>query len=178
MLLAAAACALAACGESGKTSYPDGGTVPDARERNLADAVRAARCEFHQFEKEGDGETDIDVDYRSDPPHSGPQSPRNAGDGVYMEAPTDPELVHTLRHGRVVLWLDPDLPEKRRGQLKALHDEDPFHELLVPDSSMPYEIAATTWTRRLTCKRLTDRTWDALRAFRTRYRDKAPEFVP
>jgi hypothetical protein len=30
----------------------------------------------------------------------------------------------------------------------------------------------------LRCKDVNDHTWDAIRAFKEKYRDKAPEFVP
>ena len=50
--------------------------------------------------------------------------------------------------------------------------------LLVPDESMDAEVAATAWTHVLTCPSLEDATFDAIRAFRDRWRDQGPEFVP
>jgi hypothetical protein len=43
---------------------------------------------------------------------------------------------------------------------------------------MDYEIAAGAWGHLIGCKKVTDKTYDALRAFRDRYRDQGPEQVP
>ena len=50
--------------------------------------------------------------------------------------------------------------------------------ILLPRGSMPYEVAASAWTHRLGCERFDANSFDALRAFRDRYRDRGPEFVP
>ena len=44
-------------------------------------------------------------------------------------------------------------------------------------TKMPYQVAATAWDQLLGCEELNDKTWDALRTFRDRYIDKAPEKV-
>ena len=43
---------------------------------------------------------------------------------------------------------------------------------------MPYPVAATAWTHLVGCPKVTDKIWDALRAFRARYTDQAPEQIP
>jgi hypothetical protein len=51
--------------------------------------------------------------------------------------------------------------------------------LLAPNTrEMPSQIAASSWTRSITCPTINNGTWDALRLFRDRYRDQAPEQVP
>jgi Protein of unknown function (DUF3105) len=155
-----------------KVKAPPQGTL------ELRSAVAATGCTEHHLPKEGDGETTEDVKYRSNPPHSGRQAPEPGPDGAYYDNPPDDEaLVHTLRHGRVVIWFDPDLSEREKGLLKAVFDESPAHSLLVPRDGMPFEVAATAWRRRLGCRRMTKHTFDAIRAFRSSYRDRAPEFV-
>jgi hypothetical protein len=42
---------------------------------------------------------------------------------------------------------------------------------------MPYQVAASAWGHFIGCERVTDRTWDALRAFRARYTLQAPEKI-
>jgi hypothetical protein len=42
---------------------------------------------------------------------------------------------------------------------------------------MPSQVAASAWTRSITCPKVTPATWDALRLFRDRYRDQGPEQV-
>jgi hypothetical protein len=51
--------------------------------------------------------------------------------------------------------------------------------ILAPNPrKMTDQVAASSWTRTLNCPTVTDKTWDALRLFRDRYRDQAPESVP
>lgn len=51
--------------------------------------------------------------------------------------------------------------------------------ILTPnDTGMRFEVAATAWRHRLGCTEMNDRVYDALRAFRERYRDRGPERVP
>jgi len=86
--------------------------------------------------------------------------------------------VHALEHGRVILWFQPNGAPQLKGQMKALFDEDNYHMLLAPnDRKMPSQVAASSWTRSITCPKVTDKTWDALRLFRDRYRDQGPEQV-
>jgi hypothetical protein len=42
---------------------------------------------------------------------------------------------------------------------------------------MPYEVAAVAWGHVAACKRVNDASFDVIRAFTERYRDKGPEFV-
>jgi hypothetical protein len=88
--------------------------------------------------------------------------------------------VHELEHGRIILQYDPKkIPPRRLSQLKGLFDEDPYHLVLTPNATkMPYTVAVTAWGHIAGCKRVTDGAFDVLRAFRERYQDKAPEFVP
>jgi hypothetical protein len=43
---------------------------------------------------------------------------------------------------------------------------------------MPYDVAVTAWGHLAGCKKVTDETFDVIRAFRERYRDQGPEQVP
>ena len=180
LLVAGVLVALALAGQSEEpTRFAANGKAPPQKVTDLAGAVRKADCELRDFPEEGDGQTAKPVDYRSDPPHSGPQSPEPAQDAAYYDdPPSDETLVHSLRHGRIVIWFDPDLGEDEKADLHALFQEDKPHMLLVPRGSMPYEVAATGWTHRLGCNRMSRATFDALRTFRDSYRDRAPEFVP
>ena len=49
--------------------------------------------------------------------------------------------------------------------------------VLFPNRRMPYEVAVTAWGHLLGCKKVNDKTFDAIRAFRDRYRDQGPEQV-
>ena len=125
--------ALAVAGRGEKSEFEPGGSVPEQKVVELDAAAKAAGCEARDFQEEGDGETAGTVNYRADPPHSGQQNPQPAQDGAYYsDPPTDETLVHSLRHGRIVIWFDPDLSDDDKSDLKALYDEDTPHMFLVP----------------------------------------------
>jgi hypothetical protein len=156
------------------------GSVPPVRERDLEAAAQAAGCEVDSHRTEGQEHVGNPVDYRSNPPHSGNHTPDWVEDGAYS-TPTDPKekFVHALEHGRIHIEYRQGAPNPLKGSLKALYDEDPYHMILSPNlTDMPYEVAATTWTKSLTCPRANDRVYDAIRAFKTAYRDRGPEFIP
>ena len=171
--------ALALAGQSGGEEFGQG-EAPPRRTTDLSEAAQLARCEIRDFpRKEGDGRTAGDVRYQSDPPHSGTHAPEPAQPGAYAgDPPKEEEVVHALRHGRIAIWFSDDLPDGDRDDLKALLDEDPNHMILLPDDTMPYEVAATAWTHRIGCEEMSPRVFDALRAFRDAWRDRGPEFVP
>ncbi len=103
-------------------------------------------------------------------------------DDIYEEAPPTQRVVHTLEHGRILVWVRPDLPEDQRAQFKALYEEDPYHVIMLPREELKEPFAVTAWVgdttgHTLRCKELNDQSWDAIRAFKEKYRDKAPEFV-
>ncbi len=119
--------------------------------------------------------------YKTNPPTSGNHDPQPAGDGVYDRAFNAVEtrhFVHTLEHGRIEVQYDPSLRKRRIDQLGGLFNEDPYHMVLMPNRRMPYEVAATAWGHLIGCDKITDETFDAIRAFRDRYRDQGPEQVP
>jgi len=66
------------------------------------------------------------------------------------------------------------------GQMRTLFAEQgSYHDLLFENNTkMPYQVAATAWTHLIGCTRVTPQMWDALRAFRITYTDKAPEQIP
>jgi hypothetical protein len=161
-------------GEFQKASIPAKGDGED-----LDAAAKAAGCKVGRHEAEGRSHVDGRVEYKTNPPNSGDHSEFAAEDGAYTEQVALEELVHGLEHGRVILWYRPDASPQLKGQLKALFDEDTFHMILAPnDRKMPSEVAASAWLRTITCKKVTDKTWDALRLFRDQARDQAPEQVP
>ncbi len=170
-------------GSSGGPSGPSAATyadvpVPPQRVSDLDRAARAAGCTTKSFRSEGRDHVTEPVRYRSNPPHSGPHNPVPADDGVYDEAPRTEAVVHSLEHGRIVMQFRPGVSDEVKGQLKSLYDEDPSHMLLVPNARMPYDVAATAWTNVLGCRKASPAVFDAIRAFKVRYRDRGPEYVP
>lgn len=165
---------------AGGSEYPEG-SVPAQETTELQDAVKAADCRLRENESEGNEHVppDTQVEYDANPPNSGDHFAVPADDGAYTEAPETGALIHSLEHGRIFMQFDPAAPESVKGDLKALYDEDPYHMIIAPnDTDMPYEVAATTWTRTLACPEMNEQVFDAIRAFRDEYRDEGPEFVP
>jgi len=184
---------LAGGGDSGEASedlLPSGGEVPRQRVKNLEEAARAGGCKL-ETQRANSREHTTDpaeqVRYRTNPPTSGKHYVEPAQEGAYSEAPPDTAVVHAEEHGRVIVWFKPGLPEETRANLRALFDRDEgFQMLLVPRANMPYEVAATGWTRDpqpngtghlLGCPNAS-RSFDALQSFIDDYRGNGPEPVP
>jgi hypothetical protein len=180
--------------------FPEGGNVPEQRVTDLAPAARAARCELKDSSlteaelPEGPNPLhtptpDERVTYPDNPPTLGRHWPGGfqAQDGLYEEAPPDEALVHTMEHGRVIVWARPSLPRAARAALRALFEEDDYQMVLTPRADMPYAVAATAWNaepgpygtgRTLGCPEWSEEVVDAIRTFRDEHRSRGPEPVP
>jgi hypothetical protein len=145
---------------------------PPTKVTNLKAAASKAGCDLRLHLKD-EGHTHIapgseTPDYKTNPPTSGShvEPPFQQSDGAYAEMPAEIDFVHSLEHGRMEIQYSPDLPEKDQLALKGLYDTMYGGALLFPNDSMPYAVAATTWTNLLGCKEykgsITD---DAIRAF-------------
>jgi hypothetical protein len=176
-------------GEAGNV-FPGGGSIPAQKIFDVGPAAKAAGCEL--MTKKGTDRThttslDDRVKYNTNPPTTGRHYEIPAQDGIYGKAPEDEQLVHTMEHGRVIIWVKPSLPEQQRADLRALVDDDPYQMVLVPRRNMPYAVAATAWNaepapngtgRLLLCNDVNDKTFDALAAFRDENRSQGPEPIP
>jgi hypothetical protein len=167
-----------------RVSYPDAGEIPEQKQTDLAKAMKAAGCTEETHKASGAGEhTDEPQTYETEPPSIGPHNPVPEEDKAFETAPQTERVVHDLEHGRVVIWVRPDASQELLGQLKALYEEDPYHVLMVPRKELEEPVAVSAWVGQdtghiLRCPKPNDQMWDAIRAFKQAYRDKAPEFVP
>ena len=165
-------------GKSGTTVSYGKGSVPKQRIADLAAAAKAARCTVRTYPNFGRNHVTGFVKYKTNPPTSGNHYPAPASDGAYPQAPRTEQLVHALEHGRVIVWFQPKAPQSVVNDLKALFDEDPVRVILTPDETgMSFEVAATAWRHLLGCPRMNPKVFDAIRAFKAAYRDKAPEKI-
>jgi hypothetical protein len=161
--------------------------LPPQETSDLEEAARAAGCTLANPEFEGaghDAEKNFTAaDYKTNPPTSGAHDPEWYDDGVY-EPGTVPELgklVHTLEHGRINIQYKKGTPAATVAQLEALVAEqnEGYHLLLYENTTgMEPAVAATAWTHSLSCPRMNDKVFDAIRTFRARYIDQGPETVP
>jgi hypothetical protein len=157
------------------------GVQPDEREgippqpaqiTNLKEAAKKAGCKL-ELKLEDEGHTHIPKGsqppkYKTNPPTSGNhvEAPYQQADGAYAETPEAIDYVHSLEHGRLEIQYSPSLPEKELLELKGLYDTMYGATLLFPNGSMPYQVAATTWTNLMGCPEYKGQaTIDAIRAF-------------
>lgn len=158
-------------------------TIPPATNANLRSAAAAAGCVLLHPASEGRLHVLGHVNYRSNPPSSGPHFPVPAHDGIYDPGNTPPaeQLVHSLEHGRIEIQYRAGVGADTVGALQALveefsaRDSDPRVLLFQNATQMPYAVAAVAWTRILGCNSYTPAALDAIRDFRTAYDLKAPE---
>ena len=178
-------------GDDSGPQAPDAGDqaaakLPPQQTSDYEEAAKAAGCTLANPAFEGATHEEKDFkpsDYKTNPPTSGNHNPDWYDDGVY-EPGTTPRLgmlVHTLEHGRIDIQYKKGTPAKTASRLEALVGEmnDGYHLLLFENTTgMEPAIAATAWTHSLSCPRMNDKVFDAIRTFRARYIDKGPETVP
>ena len=159
--------------------------LPEQKTGEVKAAAKAAGCELAHPEIEGSTHEDKEFkasDYKTNPPTSGNHNPDWYEDGIYNagDTPELGKLVHTLEHGRVDVQYKEGTSADDVAKLEAfLAETDGYHMLLFQNATgMDAAVAATAWGHSLTCSKLDDTTWDALRTFRTSYIDKGPEAVP
>ena len=124
--------------------------------------------------------------YNSNPPTSGWHWAAAQTWGVYTTQQVQEQLVHNLEHGGVVIqYNNLSGPEVQR--LTDLVRRDPRHLILAPYPSLPADakVALAAWNappavaqavgRLMYCTGVDE---NAMSAFITSYRDKAPELVP
>jgi hypothetical protein len=149
-----------------------GTAPPPVKVADLTAAAKQAGCEL-RLKLKDEGHDHIPVgsaapDYKTNPPTSGNhvEPPYQQADGAYLETPAAIDYVHSLEHGRLEVQYSPDLPKPDQLALKGLYDTMYGATLLFPNGSMPYEVAATTWTNLLGCPTYEGaKTLDAIRAF-------------
>ena len=173
--------------DSGGSTPEKVAALPAQKETNLDAAAKAAGCELETAPSEGRTHTTSKVEYKTNPPTSGPHNPTWAEDGIYAtdNTPEIGKLVHTLEHGRIDIQYKPGTPKATIDKLETLGSEElnfgreAYHTLVFENpTGMTAAVAATAWTQSLTCPKMDDGVYDAVRAFREKYTDKGPELIP
>lgn len=145
---------------------------PVAQVTNLQKAAKQAGCKL-ELHLEDEGHEHIPQNspkpkYKTNPPTSGShvEPPYQQADGAYAKMPEAIDVVHALEHGRMAIQYAPSLPQKQQLELKGLYDTMYGATLLFPNTEMPYQVAATTWTNLIGCPEYKGQaTLDAIRAF-------------
>lgn len=182
-------------GDGGSASadvLPDGGSYPEPKDDvEVAAAAKTADCELKSYPAKSRlhlADLSQTVKYASKPPTSGKHYQVPAEDKAYSDPPDPKELVHTLEHGRVIIWFKKSLPADQRAALKKYYDDDPYQMVLTPDTTkMKYQVAVTAWNRDpepngtgrlLGCMRYSDDIFTAIESFKDEHRSQGPEPVP
>jgi hypothetical protein len=160
--------------------------LPTQQVSDIKKAAAAAGCTLSNPAFEGanhEQKTFKPSDYKTNPPTSGNHTPDWYDDGIYApgDTPNLGKTVHPLEHGRIEVQYKPGTPKATVTQLEALlgENDNGYHMLLFQNGTgMQAQVAATAWTHSLTCPKMNDKVFDAIRTFRARYIDKGPERVP
>lgn len=120
--------------------------------------------------------------YKTDPPTSGPHYPNWAPPGFYTDPQPAPLLVHSLEHGNIVIYYDPErTPASVKDRLRQLADQTNRASrsggmwdgiVVVPRPDPQHQVILTAWRRML---RLTEWNEQQAQAFIDAHRGRGPE---
>jgi hypothetical protein len=160
--------------------------IPAVKETDLKKAAAAAQCVLVDPKNEGSTHVSGKVTYKSNPPTSGNHNQVPAQDGIYAPGnePAKENFVHSLEHGRIEIQYAPGTAAKTIAQLETVGSEElngsaGYHILVFQNNTaMPFAVSTVAWDHYLGCKTMNPQVFDAIRAFRKQYTDKAPELIP
>lgn len=92
---------------------------------------------------------DIDLEYTSDPPTSGPHKPSPPDTGVVDRPLSRPIQVGILERGDALLQYDPSLPAADRERLEGLAGD---RVVVAPNPDLPATVVATGWVYKQLCE--------------------------
>jgi hypothetical protein len=144
-------------------------------DEELAATIREAGGTFQTFPGEGREHVDslnADVNYKTDPPTSGPHYFVPAVWGIYDRPVNQLQSVHNLEHGGIVIQYGDDVPAATVAQIARFYQDSPNGILVAPLPRLGDEIALTAWTHMAKLKRFDE---GAFEAFRDAYRGRGPE---
>ena len=168
-------------GESSKDRPSDGA---------VTSAAKAAGCVYKAFPEEGRTHVTqkrTPANYKTNPPTSGDHNPNPAADGLYPPGnePAIENWVHTLEHGRILLMYRPGSPQATVSALQKLFGEPvldsgaSYHMVVMENNTkMPFRTAAVAWRHYVGCSGVSPAALTAMRKFRDRWVDQAPELIP
>lgn len=121
----------------------------------------------------------VDYPYETDPPYGGPHGATPAACGIYSEPIAATALVHSMEHGAVILYVNPDLatPDDATALdalATAFLDAD-RRVILTPSPTIASPIVLAAWGALLP---LDAAEPDVIRAFVATFEDNAPERLP
>lgn len=140
-----------------------------------------ALAEVQTFPSEGADHVNsgTDVDYDTNPPTSGDHYSSPADPGFYEGTPPLGNIVHSLEHGHVAVYYDPDeiTPEARQSlqEFVVVHQGNPWSAVIVvphPDDNPDSPYVLTAWRTMLETDGYDAET---VQAFLAEYLGRGPE---
>jgi hypothetical protein len=168
----------------------------ESREESVAEAMRAAGCEFRTVPALDPGVHISDPEatpeeWTTFPPTSGPHFGQWVIWGDYEDPVRLAEAVHNLEHGGIVIYYGDEVPEEEVAAVRRFYREDPTAMLLSPLPRLGDTIVVTAWYAPnageraepgegdqgilAECRRFDE---NAFEAFRDAYRFQGPERIP
>ena len=121
----------------------------------------------------------VPVNYPTIPPYGGPHDGTPLRCGVYTEPARLENIVHSMEHGAVVLYYQPDLftpaevAEARSAALALLNDNHPL--IFTPNREIAQRMVLAAWGVLMPLQNFDAAT---LRAFVNEFEGKGPEDIP
>jgi len=134
-------------------------SLPPIQETELDASARRAGCELRRARP---GE-------RLDPVVDGLAASQAAPAGFHEEVLDTASLVAAMRRGVVVIHFRSDVDADRVDDLRRIQESAPNGTIVTPNSTMPFEVAATAFRRLLGCSKANDASIEALLLFRGRF---------
>lgn len=197
LISAALLVSVAAAQSEEDSRLPQGSSVGDGLGKAPAIAAAVKRtaksgsCSVRAFASGGVQHGAGPFSFKQTPATSGTHASRWADWGVYEEVVPQQFQVHNLEHGGVVVHIGASFPQKAVKGLGEFFAREPGYLLVVPRATtklVPAEsgakrfpeggIVATSWQRRIVCRRATPKAMSAVYAYVRRYRGTGPEQVP
>jgi hypothetical protein len=116
------------------------------------------------------------VNYPTTPPVSGEHAAQPTACGRFDQTPPDENLVHTLEHGAIGLFFDPEQATRADiERLEGVVDDYPSHIFSAPYEQMPTPFVIASWGEMM---RLEQLDLPAVREYVETFREKGPEDQP
>ena len=116
------------------------------------------------------------VDYKSNPPTSGPHYVNTKSAGIYDKPIPEGNLLHSMEPGPVIIWYQSNLPKEQVEQLKNIYNEaSAGKKIMVPRDDLDVPVALTSWGRLLKLQTIDE---VKIKEFIETNNNRAPEKAP
>lgn len=137
---------------------------------------QAGCTEIEEHEIEGADHVEVEPQYGTNPPTSGNHLGTPAAAGFYEEEVRTGALVHSMEHGQIIFWYDPDAPAATIEAIEDLVDQEPQASIAVPWDQLEgsHNFAMTAWGASQACRAVSQPVVDQ---FREQFQGRGPENV-